>query len=426
VATGGSNVGRALLAAAGLVYVVAALLYDPRLLALFTPGDLAPLTLEKVRGVRTGFAVAGAGLLALAWLAPRAQALSRGLARERVAVGLLAVFGLVLPLTLLDCGLRPFVEPKTSVYVADEELGWKLKAGREDEYGGVRVRINAQGLRGPELAFEKPPQSLRILWLGDSVTFGYGVEAVDALFPYRVAALLAPRIGRPIESVDAGIGGYSPWQERTWLEREGWRYQPDLVVVGFVLNDLTEPLSLVRYGGHGEGWQLARSARGVLDRWLSASALATAIRDGVAAVRFGRDVQRGAAIAEAGDVLRLVTQPRAALWQKSWHIAETNLAQIFAAARERGVGAALIVFPYAFQLDAPQRTAGPQRRLVAFAQSQGVPVLDLLPLLAARRDAPLFLDGSHLSEEGHALVAQLVAAFLVQHALLPAPTARDE
>ncbi|HEX5067794.1 MAG TPA: SGNH/GDSL hydrolase family protein [Myxococcota bacterium] len=426
MATGGSNVARALLAAAGLVYVVAALLYDPHLLALVTPGELAPLTLEKVRGVRAVFGAAGAALLGLAWLAPRTRVLASWLARERVAVWLLAVLGLALPLSLLDCGLRPFVEPKTTVYVADEALGWKLKPGHEDEYGGVRVAINAKGLRGPELAFEKPPESFRILWLGDSVTFGYGVEAVDALFPYRVAALLAPRIGRAVESVDAGVGGYSPWQERTWLESDGWRYAPDLVVVGFVLNDLTEPLSLVRYGGRGEGWQLARSARGVLDRWLSASALATAMRDGVAAVRFGRDVQHGAAIAEAGDVLRLVTQPRAPLWRKSWHIAETNLAQIFAAARERGVGAALIVFPYAFQLDAPQRTAGPQRRLVAFAQAQGVPVLDLLPLLAARRDASLFLDGSHLSERGHEVVSDLVAAFLLEHALLPASAARDQ
>ena len=412
-----SKVGRALLLGSGLLYLLAALLYDPRLLAPLSRGAFGALTLEKMRAVRVGFALAGLVLILLVPLAARVRTL-------RTATVLLALLGLVVPLTLLDCGLRPFVEPKTTVYMADEELGWKLRPGREDEYGGVRVQINTKGLRGPELPFEKPPQTVRILWLGDSVTFGYGIEATDALFPYRVAALLAPRIGRAIESVDAGVGGYSPWQERTWLEREGWRYEPDLVLVGFVLNDLTEPLSLVRYGGGGEGWQLARSARGVLDRWLSASALATAIRDGVAAVRFGRDVQQGAAAVEAGDVLRLVTQPRAALWQKSWQLAESNLAQIFAAARERDVGVALIVFPYAFQLEAPQRTASPQRRLVAFAQAQGIPVLDLLPLLAAQPGAPLFLDASHLSEEGHAVVADAIAAFLLEHALL-APPARD-
>lgn len=417
MATEGSNVGRALLSGAGLLYLVAALLYDPHLLAAFAPAGFAPLTLEKLRGVRLGFAAAGAALLALSLFARRAPAFSGWLARERVASLLLAGLGLALPLTLLDCGLRPFVEPKTTLYAPDRELGWKLVPDAEDEHGGVRVRINARGLRGPALADAKPPGGLRILWLGDSVTFGYGVEEV-AVFPYRVAALLAPRLGRPVESVDAGIGGYAPWQEQIWLEREGWRYAPDLVVVGFVLNDLTEPLSLVRYGGQGEGWQLARSARGAVDRWLSASALATALREGLASLRFGRDVRRGAQLVETHDVRRLVAEPGAEPWERSWRIAEADLARIFASARQRDVPVALVVFPYAFQLDAPEATAGPQRRLLAFAQHEGVPALDLLPLLAGRRGEPLFLDASHLSAAGHAAVADAIAAFLADRVLV--------
>jgi GDSL-like Lipase/Acylhydrolase family len=238
-----------------------------------------------------------------------------------------------------------------------------------------------------------------------------------------VAALLAERLARPVESVDAGVGGYSPWQEQAWLEREGWRYAPDVVVVGFVLNDLTEPLSLVRYGGKGEGWQLARSARGALDRWLSESALAVSLRDGFAALRFGRDVRRGAQALESHDVQRLIAQPQDPLWQQSWRIAEGNLARIFASARQHGVSAALVILPYAFQLDAPDATAGPQRRLAAFAREQGVPVLDLLPLLASSRAEPLFLDASHLSASGHAVAAEAIAAFLVEHGSLEAARA---
>jgi lysophospholipase L1-like esterase len=294
-----------------------------------------------------------------------------------------------------------------------------MRPGVEDEYGGVRVRINGQGLRGPEVGAEKPGGGLRILWLGDSVTFGYGVEREDETFPQAVAARLAQRLGRPVESVNAGVGGWSPWQEQAWLEREGWRFEPDLIVVGFVLNDLTEPLSLVRYGGQGYGWQLARSARGALDRWLSASALATVLRDGLATLRFGRDVARGAAELETLDVRRLVADPSAPLFEQSWRIGEANLARIFASARERGVPAALVIFPYSFQLEAPDATSAPQRRLVAFAQAQNVPVLDLLPLLAAQRGEPLFLDGSHLSVAGHAAVTAALERFLDAQRLVP-------
>jgi len=422
VATEGSNVGRALLLGTGFLFLGAALLYDPRLLAPLAPDGFAPLTLEKLRSARTGFAVAGGAFVACAELARRVPGLGRALSRRGVASALLALCGLGVPLALLDCGLRPFVEPKTTLYVADPELGWKLSPGAEDEYGGVRVHVNGKGLRGPELAFERPPGSLRILWLGDSVTFGYGVERVEETFPYAVAERLAARLGIPVETVNAGVGGYAPWQQLAWLEREGWRYAPDLVVVGFVLNDLTEPLSLVRYGGQGEGWQLARSARGALDRWLSASALVSGMREGFARLRFGRDVRRGAEALEAYDVRRLVAEPGAPLWERSWRLTESNLSRIFESARRRGVPVALVVFPYAFQLDAPGATAGPQRRLVALSQAEGVPVLDLLPILADRAEpgaGPFFLDASHLSVVGHAAVSEALDPFLIREQLVP-------
>jgi lysophospholipase L1-like esterase len=418
----GSKVGRALLLGTGLLFLAAALLYDPHLFAILVPSwDPTSLQLEKLGRVRLGFAAAGAAGVALAELARRRPALSRWLSRPRIASALLALLGLGVPLALLDGGLRPFVEPKTTLYTADRELGWKLVPGARDEYGGVRIEVNSRGLRGPELGDAKPAGSVRILWLGDSVTFGYGVEPVESVFPFRVAALLSERLGRPLETVDSGVGGYAPWQELAWLEREGWRYAPDLVVVGFVLNDLTEPFSLVRYGGTGEGWQLARAAKGQLDRWLSSSALVSFLREGNARLRFGRDVQRGATARGTLDVQRLVADPDAPMWQRSWRVTESDLTRIFAAARGHGVGVALVIFPYAFQLGAPGPQPAVQRRLVSLAEREGVPVLDLLPVLAARRASQPFLDASHLSEAGHAAVAEALAGFLVERGLVPPP-----
>jgi lysophospholipase L1-like esterase len=393
-----ANVGRALLLGSGLLYLLAALLYDPRVLAPLASEGFGELTLEKIRGVRGAFAIAGLVLIALSPLARR-------LASASAVTALLALLGLAVPLSLLDCGLRPFVEPKNALYQPDRELGWKLVPGAEDEDGGVRVRINEDGLRGPRAARPKPAGVTRILWLGDSVTFGYGVARDEDTFPFLVAKQLGT------ESVNAGVGGYAPWQELAWLEREGWSYEPDRIVVGFVLNDLTEPLSLVRYGGQGEGWQLARTARSRLDRWLSASALATFLRDGLATLRFGRDVQLGAQALEAADVKRMVSQPDAPLWQRSWSITEANLAKLFASARAHDVPVVLVIFPYAFQLEAPDELSGPQRRLEQIAKAANVRVLDLLPVLAPHGRA-MFLDESHLSTAGHERVAAALYGFL--------------
>jgi hypothetical protein len=412
-----TNVVRALLLGSGLLFLAAALLYDPQLVTLGRGAAPSALEAEKMCGVRFGFAIAGALLVAAFALVDRwhrARSLAAG---RRAATLLLAVLALTVPAGLVEFGLRPFAEPRTTLFTPDRELGWRLVPGARDEWGGVRVSINARGMRGPALDHEKPEGTLRILFLGDSVTFGYGVERDEDLFAQGVGRELTRRLGRPVEIVNAGVGGYSPWQQALFFEREGVRYAPDLVVVGFV----TEKLALVRYGGETRGWQLERTARGALDRWLSGSAVAAWLGDALARIRFGRDVSAGALREEAADVRRLARDPDAPAWRRAWSITTGNLDRIFALAASREIESMLVIFPYAFQLDAPARSGGPQRRLVAHALARGVPVLDLLPLLGARRGAaPDFIDESHLSPEGHrAVAAALVDFVMVQELLSP-------
>ncbi|MGH0032478.1 MAG: SGNH/GDSL hydrolase family protein [Myxococcota bacterium] len=394
-----ADVVRALLLVTGAALLLAALLYNATTLAPLASGAFRPLTLEKIRGVRSGFALAGVAFLAASFALRRWPALGSGRLAEW---SLFVVVGL-LPFVLVDFGLRPFVEPRTTLFVADDELGWRMRPYAEDEWGDVRVRVNERGLRGPALPYAKPPGERRIVFLGDSVTFGFGIEDEDELFASQVGRALGARV------VNAGVGGYSPWQERLWLAREGLRYEPDLVVVSFVLNDVTEKLSLVRYGGGGRGWQLARTARGRLDRWASGSALITAARRGTAAVRFGRDVQLGAAQREAEDVKRLALDPELPVVARGWRITLANLDGLLDLAAEHDVPLLVVVFPYAFQLEAPRRLGDPQRRLVAHLEARGRPVLDLLPRFAAH-PAPdaLMLDPSHPSVEGHALAARAI------------------
>jgi lysophospholipase L1-like esterase len=412
-----TNVVRALLLGSGLLFLAAALLYGPQLVMSCRGAPPSALEAERMRGVRIGFAIAGALLVAASALVDRWRRLRSLAAGRRAATLLLAVLALTVPAGLVEFALRPFTEPRTTLFTPDRELGWRLVPGARDEWGGVRVAINARGMRGPALDHEKPDGAARILFLGDSVTFGYGVERDEDLFAQGVGRELTRRLGRPVEIVNAGVGGYSPWQQALFFEREGVRYAPDLVVVGFVLNDVTEKLALVRY--EARGWQLERTARSALDRWLSGSAVAAWLGDALARIRFGRDVSAGALREEAADVRRLARDPEAPAWRRAWSITTGNLDRIFAFAAAREIESVLVIFPYAFQLDAPARSGGPQRRLLAHARDRGVPVLDLLPLLSARRDAaPDFIDESHLSPEGHRAVAAALADFVMRQELL--------
>jgi hypothetical protein len=190
-----------------------------------------------------------------------------------------------------------------------------------------------------------------------------------------------------------------------------------VVVVGFVLNDVTEKLALTRFGGGQRGWQLARTARSAVERWLSGSAIASLLRGGVARWRFGRDVAMGARRAEDAQVRWLASDPPQL--EQAWALTLGNLERLFAAARRRGTPAVLVVFPYAFQLARPDATVSPQRRLGAWARAHDVPCLDLLPALADGQGAELrwFLDSSHLSDAGHRRVARRLADFLAARGL---------
>ncbi|MFN7971586.1 MAG: GDSL-type esterase/lipase family protein [Acidobacteriota bacterium] len=101
-----------------------------------------------------------------------------------------------------------------------------------------RVRTNALGLRHDgEISLPAPPGAYRILALGDSYTFGYGVD-LDAAYPTVVGREIARRMpDRKVEAVDAAQPGHSSVQGRLFYERILDGVQADLVTVSYGAND---------------------------------------------------------------------------------------------------------------------------------------------------------------------------------------------
>lgn len=105
----------------------------------------------------------------------------------------------------------------------------------------VTFRINARGMRDPrEFAYAKPEGVTRIVSLGDSFTVGYEVER-DATFSAVLEEALRAR-GWDVEVLNAGVSGFSTAEALLYLERELWKYDPDLVLVSFYGNDLVDNL----------------------------------------------------------------------------------------------------------------------------------------------------------------------------------------
>ena len=103
---------------------------------------------------------------------------------------------------------QPTGLPRGIPMVPHGRRAWALSPGSEMVETNVHVRVNALALRGPELA-EKQPNEIRLMTLGDSSVFGFGVEEAD-VFGAVAASYLSSEWARPVVPVNGGTPGYTP------------------------------------------------------------------------------------------------------------------------------------------------------------------------------------------------------------------------
>lgn len=187
-------------------------------------------------GVLTGVAIM-LSLAKLAWYRHIYQA--RGGLIISVVSLLLSIGALELAIRMVDpLGISYYelAGDYTRDKLADEQLVFRHKPSWETRYGNVRVTYNERGLRDRPV-LPKAAGEYRILALGDSVTFGWGVNQ-DKTFSARLETLLEERLHRPVRVINSGVGGYNTVQEMTYFKQEGIALQPDLVMLTYVQNDI--------------------------------------------------------------------------------------------------------------------------------------------------------------------------------------------
>ena len=104
--------------------------------------------------------------------------------------------------------------------------------------GQAPLAVTPDGFLDVAHAVPKPPGVFRVVVLGDSVPNDLSIP-FEKRFPKRLEALVAAGAppGKRTEVLNVSCEGYNTIQEVRLLETRGLRYQPDLVVVAYVLND---------------------------------------------------------------------------------------------------------------------------------------------------------------------------------------------
>ena len=160
------------------------------------------------------------------------------------------LFALIPLLTILTCGeigTRVVGSPQCQAIIpdagdwdtmqGDAELLWKLEPNRQFKTGRDLTRINSVGLREALLpTTPKKNNEKRIAVTGDSSIYGWGVEDTETYAVY-LEKLLNQHFNFPIEVINLGVPGYSTEQTLKLLDKVGWDYQPDLLVVSNIFSD---------------------------------------------------------------------------------------------------------------------------------------------------------------------------------------------
>lgn len=126
-------------------------------------------------------------------------------------------------------------------------MGWVNKPNYKDIFNVAKdfrftVTHNSRGLRGPERGYRKPSGVKRVIALGDSFVWGFGVED-DEVFS-RVIESADPHV----EVINMGVSGYGTDQQILYYDAEGAKYEHDLVLVLFYANDISELGRTISYG----------------------------------------------------------------------------------------------------------------------------------------------------------------------------------
>jgi lysophospholipase L1-like esterase len=314
-------------------------------------------------------------------------------------------------------------EKQSGIFEGDPLLLWRLKPNLDRVVWDFTVlSTNSKHLRSEQASRQvqaKHPGTIRIVCLGDSVTFGFRVPVVwpdkpteyaPGWLPYPMLLekqLRAANPDRDIEVITMAVPGYTSHQGLAWLRRDIDELQPDLLTVSFGWNDAS--LSDVP---DREAIRTDWSAVGV--RWLIDHSQAFAH-----ATRWLRSRQTVKDQVNPPTPSR-ATRPVARVAQQEYL---DNILEIEQLGRQYGAAVVVIAAPYRdHSSEAPEADLMLQYRLAlgATIRQRGIPFLELPELTedAYPANEGWFGERIHPNHMGHRLMASELLKLITSNRII--------
>ena len=255
----------------------------------------------------------------------------------------LILFGFLL-LGLLEIILRiaipatrlNLLESVLTICEEDNDFIWKQRENINTIFQGKEVSTNNLGLRNNSIPKEKSSGTFRIICLGASSTFGWGVERTEA-YPAVLETMLNKTLSpKKIEVINAGQIGYTTYQGKKFFKDRLVDYKPDAVTIEYLLNDVDQCRFFRNDGRRDSQTPRLPAAALELRKWMTQSRIYLCLQRII-----GNFKQKNTAYA-AAILKNRFTLSTIRVTQKEY---EKNISEIIEFCISRGISVVLIKMP---------------------------------------------------------------------------------
>lgn len=337
-----------------------------------------------------------------------------------VVIALLVCFLLAEGATRIFWAAPGYRYPQT-LHNPDSLLGWVMIPNQDSYTYDVPVHINSHGLRDDEFTVAKPDGVIRILNIGDSVTYGVAVPG-DETYPNQLEKMLNTEFpADSFEVINAGVQRYYTYQELDYLRRDGVAFHPDIVIVGFYQND---------FGVRPKVWK--REYENSREQFMTAlwhkipfvmnivknSALLSLLRDRYFKLKHSMEAK-----GSPGSIDRIMMGISDEGTERLWSATAEYIQGFKALSDQYGFKLLIAAFPAANQVISDMPDSSYPARLISMCEESGIPVVDLLPVFKANYTGDIrslfFRYDAHPNAHAHRIAAEAILQALRQFQLLP-------
>lgn len=259
---------------------------------------------------------------------------------------------------------------------------------------------NSEGWRDVEHSTKEPSGTYRILGLGDSYLWGEGVKREDICLT-KLGPLLREAGGMPIETINTGYSGLDTIAERDILREFGLRYNPDLVILFFVPNDV------VIHWHSGPKIEFFREFHTIYESpdWLSGySNLWSWGRQ-----RILREITARSYISQCVGTFHEDDE--------DWRLCRAALGDIQKMCADRNISLLVAMFPFFHNLDGDYPFQPVHDAVRDYCEKNTIHFLDLRESYRSYHGPELWAHPTdqHPNETAHGIAAQAIADYLRQH-----------